>query len=128
MPLMGQFWGLLEEKTGPDWCSWPPDVQCPLFMGWGEGGREWGKKRHGLPDYYKVFQPPCYGTFGICLEHVEDPPGLRVLPEPSTPIIHFRSKLVHWNEGVYCATIDRALKMRFNEWSSSFLRPTIPEL
>ena len=43
-------------------------------------------------------------------------------------IKHFRPTLVHWNESVYCTPIDRALKMRFNEWSGSFLRPTIPEL
>ena len=41
---------------------------------------------------------------------------------------HFRPRLVHWNESVYCIPIDRALKMRFNEGSSSFLRPVIPEL
>ena len=41
---------------------------------------------------------------------------------------HFRPKLVHWNESVYCTPIHRALKMRFNEGSGSFLRPTIPEL
>ena len=40
---------------------------------------------------------------------------------------HFRPKLVHWNKSVYCAPIDRALKMRFNEGSGSFLRPAIPE-
>ena len=41
---------------------------------------------------------------------------------------HFRLKLVHWNKSVYCTPIDRTLKMRFNEGSGSFLRPTIPEL
>ena len=41
---------------------------------------------------------------------------------------YFRSKLVHWNESVYCIPIDRALKVRFNEGSGSFLRLTIPEL
>ena len=41
---------------------------------------------------------------------------------------HFRPKLVHWNESVYCTPIDRALKMWFNKGSGSFLRPTIPEL
>ena len=33
---------------------------------------------------------------------------------------HFRPKLVHWNESVYCTPIDRALKMRFNRGSGSF--------
>ena len=41
---------------------------------------------------------------------------------------HFRPKLVHWNESVYCTPIARALKIWFNEASDSFLRPTIPEL
>ena len=41
---------------------------------------------------------------------------------------HFRPKLVHWNKSVYCAPIDRPLKIRFNEGSGSFLRPAIPEL
>ena len=37
------------------------------------------------------------------------------------------SKLVHWNEREYCTPIDRALKIRFNEISDSFLRATIFE-
>ena len=41
---------------------------------------------------------------------------------------HFRPKLVHWNESVYYTTIDRALKMLFNDGSGSFLRPAILEL
>ena len=41
---------------------------------------------------------------------------------------HFRSKLVHWNESVYCTPIDKTLKMRFNERSRSFQWPIIPEL
>ena len=40
---------------------------------------------------------------------------------------HFRPKLVHWNKGVNCTPIDRALKMRFNKGLGSFLGPTIPE-
>ena len=43
-------------------------------------------------------------------------------------IRHFRPKLVCWNESVHCTPIDRTLKMRFNEGSGSFLRPTVPEL
>ena len=35
-------------------------------------------------------------------------------------IRHFRSKLVHWNENIYCTLIDRALKMRFNEGLAAF--------
>ena len=46
----------------------------------------------------------------------------------SPNIRHFRLKLVHWNESVYCTPIDKALKMRFKEGSGNFLRPTIPEL
>ena len=38
---------------------------------------------------------------------------------------HFRPKLVHWNESVYCTPIDRALKMRFNEGWGSFLQPGV---
>ena len=30
-------------------------------------------------------------------------------------IRHFRPKLVHWNEGVCCAPIDRSWKMQFSE-------------
>ena len=41
---------------------------------------------------------------------------------------HFRPKLVHWNESIYCTPIDRALKMRFNKGSGQPLRATIPEL
>ena len=41
---------------------------------------------------------------------------------------HFRPKLVHWNESVYCATINIALKIQFNESLGSFLWPTIAEL
>ena len=35
-------------------------------------------------------------------------------------IRHFRPKLIHWNENIYCTPIDRALKMRFNEGSAAF--------
>ena len=38
---------------------------------------------------------------------------------------HFRPKLVHLNESVYCKPIDRTLKMLFIEESHSFLRPII---
>ena len=41
---------------------------------------------------------------------------------------HFRPKLVHWNESVYCTPIDRALTMRFNKGLGSVLPPTISEL
>ena len=40
---------------------------------------------------------------------------------------HFRPKLFHWNKGVNCTPIDRALKMRFNKGLGSFLGPAIPE-
>ena len=43
-------------------------------------------------------------------------------------IRYFRSKLIHWNNRVYCTPIDRTLKKQFNEGSHSFLRPTVPEL
>ena len=43
-------------------------------------------------------------------------------------IRHFRPKLVHWNEGVCCAPIDRSWKMQFSEGLGNFLRPTIPAL
>ena len=32
----------------------------------------------------------------------------------------FRPRLAHWNEGVYCTPIDRALKMQFNKRCGSF--------
>ena len=41
---------------------------------------------------------------------------------------HFRPRLFHWNERVYCTALHRALKIRSNEGSDSFLRQTIPEL
>ena len=43
----------------------------------------------------------------------------------TTYVRHFRSKLVNWNESVYCTPIDRALKMRFNEGWGSFLQPGV---
>ena len=43
-------------------------------------------------------------------------------------IRHFRPKLVHWNDSIYCTPIDRALQMRSNDGWGSFLRPTVPEL
>ena len=33
---------------------------------------------------------------------------------------HFRSKLVHWNESIYCTPSNGALKIRFNEGSGAF--------
>ena len=41
---------------------------------------------------------------------------------------HFSSKIVYWNESIYCTSIDRALKRKFNKESGSLLRPAIPEL
>ena len=37
---------------------------------------------------------------------------------------HFRSKLGHWNESVYCTPLDRLLKMRFNEGTDGQLFTT----
>ena len=41
---------------------------------------------------------------------------------------HFRSKLSHLNERVYCKLIGRTSKMLFIKESGSFLRPISPEL
>ena len=41
---------------------------------------------------------------------------------------HFRTKLGHLNERVYCKLIDRTSRMLFIKKSGSFLRPTSPEL
>ena len=41
---------------------------------------------------------------------------------------HFRPKLGHLNERVYCKLIDRTSKMLFIKESGSFLRPTSPPL
>ena len=41
---------------------------------------------------------------------------------------HFRPKLVHCSESIYCTPIDRALKMRFSKESGSFQRASIHEL
>ena len=40
-------------------------------------------------------------------------------------IRQFRPNLVHWNESVYCTSIDRELKIRFNKGSGNFPPPTI---
>ena len=41
---------------------------------------------------------------------------------------HFSLKSSYLNDKEYCKSIDRTLKMLFNETSDSFLRLTIPEL
>ena len=41
---------------------------------------------------------------------------------------NFKPEPGHANERIYYKQIYRALKMRFNEWSSRFLMPTISEL
>ena len=41
---------------------------------------------------------------------------------------HFRPKVGHLNERVYCKLIDRTSKVLFIKESGSFLRPTSPEL
>ena len=48
------------------------------------------------------------------------------LPKKETR--HFRPKLVHRNERVFCTPTDRGLKLQINEGCGSFLRPSIPEL
>ena len=41
---------------------------------------------------------------------------------------HFRPKLVHLNESLFCKSVDRTLKILFIEGSDCFLRPIISEL